>query len=113
MDLVTRRGAVALSGLRRQEEAVAVLREPRRESQLRLAVRRGSVDVVDVVLEQQLERAVRLRLRDRAQRRGAEERSRALVARAAERRSFDHAPRLDDCIASASARKPSAHGAGT
>ena len=39
--------AVALAGLRRQEELVAVVGEERRQAQLRLAVRRGRVDVVD------------------------------------------------------------------
>ena len=44
------------------------------------------VDVVDAVREQQLERRVRFRLRDVAERRGAEDRAGALVAGPAERR---------------------------
>ena len=63
-DLLARARAVALAGLRGEEEPVAVLRQPRCEPQLRVAVRRGRVDVVDAVLEQQLERAVGLGLRD-------------------------------------------------
>ena len=60
-DLLARAGAVALPGLRREEEPVAVLAQPRREPQLRVAVRRSGVDVIDAVLEQQLERADRPR----------------------------------------------------
>ena len=61
-DLLVRAGAVALPGLRREEEAVAMLRQPGREPQLRFAIGRGRVDVVDAVLEQQLQRGVRLGL---------------------------------------------------
>ena len=93
-NLFARSGAVALAGLRREEETVAMLREPRREPQLRVAVRRGDVDVVDAVLEQQLEHRIGLGLRQRAERRGAEERAGALVAGASERRLRDHPMRL-------------------
>ena len=71
-----------------------MLRQPRREPQLRVAVRRSGVDVVDAVLEQQLERRVGLGLRERAERRGAEDRARALVAGAPEWRFRDHPLRL-------------------
>ena len=60
-DLLLRSRVLALAGLRREEELVAVAREPRCEAQLRVAVRRGGVDVVDAVLEEQLERRGRLR----------------------------------------------------
>ena len=52
-DLLARGGVGALAGLRREEEAVAVLAHPGREPQLGVAVARGGVDVVDPVLEQQ------------------------------------------------------------
>jgi len=61
-DLVVRAHAIAPAGLRGQEESVAMLREEGRKSQLGIAVRRGGVDVVYAVLEEQPERAVRLRL---------------------------------------------------
>jgi hypothetical protein len=90
VDLFARAGAVALPGLRRDEETVAVLRQPRREPAARVAVRRSGVDVVDAVLEQQLEGRVRLGLRERAECRGTEDRACALVAGASERRFLDH-----------------------
>ena len=51
-NLLARAGAVSLPGLRREEEPVAVLAQPRREPQLRVAVRRSGVDVIDAVLEE-------------------------------------------------------------
>jgi hypothetical protein len=45
--------AVARVRLGGQEELAGMLREPRREPQLRVAVHRCGVDVVDAVLEQQ------------------------------------------------------------
>ena len=51
-------------GLRREEEPVAVLRAARARAAAPSRRRRGRVDVVDAVLEQQLERAVGLGLRD-------------------------------------------------
>ena len=64
VDLLAGSGAVALAGLRREEEAVAVPREPGGEPQLGVAVGGGGVDVVDAMLEQRFERAVGFRLRD-------------------------------------------------
>ena len=64
--------------------------EPGREPQLRVAVARGGVDVVHAVLEQQRERLVRLLLRDRAERRGAEDDAGAVVAGRSERCPGDH-----------------------
>ena len=50
-DLLACAGVVALAGLRRQEETVAVPLEPWGEPQLGVAVRGGRVDVVHAVLE--------------------------------------------------------------
>src|SRR4051794_6435716 len=85
-ELVARRRVLTLARLRRKEEVVAVLREPRREAQLGIAVRRSGVDVVDTVLEQhvEVERRICFRLRKRAERGRTEDRARALVARSAE-----------------------------
>jgi hypothetical protein len=90
-DLRPRAVVVAAARLRREEEAVAVLCEPRLQAILRLAVRGGNVDVVDAVLEQELEHAVGLGLRHApADRGGAEDRPRALVSGAAEQGRRDH-----------------------
>ena len=89
-DLVAGTGTITLARLRRQEELVAVLREQWREPKLGVAVRRSGVDVIDALLEEQLEGRVGFRLRDRAQGRGAEDRARAVVPGAPERRSRDH-----------------------
>ena len=94
VNLLASAGSVALPGLRGDEEPVAVLLQPRREPQLGAAVRGSGIDVVDAVLEQQLKRLVGLGLGDRAERRGAEERARAVVAGAPERRFRDHTLRL-------------------
>ena len=93
-NLLARAGAVALPGLRREEEPVAVPAQPRSEPQLRVAVRRCRVDVIDAVLEQELERGIGLGLTERAERRSAEDRARALVSGAPERRLGDHPCRL-------------------
>ena len=63
-DLLPRALVVALAGLRRDEEARRARAQPRRDAELRVAVRGGGVDVVDAVREQQLERALGVRLRD-------------------------------------------------
>ena len=62
-----------LAGLGREEETVTVLAKPGREPELRLAVARRGVDVIDPVLEQELERVVGLVLRHVPERRGAED----------------------------------------
>ena len=93
-DLLACTGTFTLAGLRREEELVSVLREEGRKPELGFAVRRGRVDVVDAVLEEQFERGVGLSLRDGSERCGAEDRARAVVPGAPERRSRDHALRL-------------------
>ena len=57
MQAVARAGIGAIAGLRGQEEALAMLRHPRADAQLRVTVRCRGVDVIDAVLEQQLEYA--------------------------------------------------------
>ena len=93
-NLLARACAVSLPGLRRDEEPVAVLVQPWRESQLRVAVPRSGVDVIHVVLEQQLERGIGLGLAERSERCSTEDRACALVAGAPERRFRDHLFRL-------------------
>ncbi len=60
-DLLACTGSLTLAGLRREEELVAVLRQEGRKAELGVAVRRGRIDVVDAVLEEQFERARRPR----------------------------------------------------
>ena len=69
---------------------VAMACEPGRHSELGIAVRGSGVDVVHAVLEEELERPIRLSLGDRGQCGGAEDRARALVACLPERRRGDH-----------------------
>ncbi len=52
----------ARAGFGGQEEVVAMFFHPRPNSQLRITIARGGIDVVDPVLQQQVERAVRLLL---------------------------------------------------
>ena len=92
--LDARTGAVSLTGLRREEKPIAVLAQPRGEPQLRVAVRRSGVDVIDAVLEQELERGIGLGLTERTERCSTEDRARALVAGAPEWRYRDHVCRL-------------------
>ena len=61
-DLLVRACVVALAGLRREEELVAMPLQPWRDAELRVTVRRGGVDVVDAVAEEELERSVSVRL---------------------------------------------------
>ena len=89
-DLVVRRRVAALGRLRCQEELRPMLAEPGRETQLRLAVARGSVDVVHPVLDEQGERLVCLTLRHFPERRSSEDDARALMAGRAERCLVDH-----------------------
>ena len=70
VEVLARARGVAAARLRGEEEVVAVPRHPRRDAQLRVAVARGGVDVVDAVAEQHLQRAVGLVLA-RAGERGA------------------------------------------
>ena len=62
--LLPRFSALPLAGLCRHEELSWVALQPRRNTQLRVAVRRGGIDVVHTVLEQQRESGVRFLLRD-------------------------------------------------
>ena len=61
-NLLPRAAVVALPGLRGEKETIAIPGQPRRDPELRVAVGGGGVDVVHAVLEQDLERCVRLRL---------------------------------------------------
>ena len=85
VDGVARRRSRPVAGLRREEERVAMLREPGSQLVLRVPVARGGVDVVDAVLEQQLEDGVRLGRCRSAERDGAEHDPRAHVPRPTER----------------------------
>ena len=80
--------------------------QPRRDAQLRVAVARGDVDVVDPVLEQDVQGAVGLVLRDAAQRRGAEDHPAGVVPGCAEGRPSDHRARA--CVRAAPATRSSA-----
>src|SRR5579884_75527 len=90
MDRVARRLVGALAGLGCQEEAVALTRHPRSETQLGVAVAGSCIDVVDAVLDHELEGAVGHVLGNARERRRAEDRLRAVVPRAAERLCGDH-----------------------
>ena len=92
-DLLARRGVRALAGLGRHEEPCRSLSHVR-DPQLRVAVAGGDVDVVDAVLEEQLQRAVGVRLGDVAERRGTEDHAAGLVSGRAEGGAVDHAPEL-------------------
>src|SRR2546429_4724569 len=71
-------------------DALPVARHPRPDSQLGVPVPRGRVDVIDPVPEEQVERAVRVRLAGPGQRGSAEEGHRAEVTGPSERSSLDH-----------------------
>lgn len=90
-DLVARFRVRALPGLRREEETVAPLaREPLRDVELRVAVARGGVQMVEVVPENERERAVGLRFGHARERRAAEKRPAAFVTGLPEGRARDH-----------------------
>ena len=72
------------------EEAVGLALEPGRDPQLGLAVRGGGIDVVDPVLQEDLERAVRNVLGHAAERGGAKDDARAPVTGVPERRCGNH-----------------------
>ena len=80
---------VALAGLGREEEIVAVAIHPGPDAELGLAVGGCGVDVVDAELEQQVEHAVGGRLVDPAERRGAEDHAGAHMSGAPEGPSLD------------------------
>jgi hypothetical protein len=82
-------GRGALAGLRREEEAVAVLGEPGAKLVLGVAVARSSVDVVDPVLEQEREGRLRLGRRRTGEGDGAEHDSRARMPGASEGSAHD------------------------
>ena len=80
----------AVAGFGRQEEVPAMAGHPGADAQLGVAVAGGGVDMVDAVLEQDLQRAVSVRLADSTQRRRAKERPRAQLARTAKGLFSDH-----------------------
>ena len=89
-NLVARRVVGALAGLRCKEEAITVPRHPGADPQLRIAVARGYVDVVDAVLDQAGQHFVRRFLTNASQRRGPEDRARTVVSCAPKRQLLDH-----------------------
>ena len=93
-ELGPRRIARAFAGLGGQEELTGVGRQPRRQTQLRIAVRRRGVDVVDAVAEQQRQHLVGLLLAHRAEGGGAEHDPTAEVTGGPESAAFDHGPTL-------------------
>ena len=80
LQLFTRFLGAALVRLGGDEEAVGIALEPGRDPELGVAIAGRDVDVVDVVLEQHVERAVGDVLRDAPERRRAEDDARALMA---------------------------------
>src|SRR5205085_1638339 len=83
----------ALTRLGGDEETTGMAAQPGRYAQLGVAVGGGDVDVVDVVLEQRLERAIGDILRHACERRAAEDRAAAGVSGATEGERGDrHAP---------------------
>ncbi len=91
VDLPPRRLAVALTGLRGQEDPVADPRDPRAEPQLGVAVARGDVEVVDAGVQRLLDRPVGDVLGHVTERRRAVDEHRALVAETSEPAGF-HGP---------------------
>jgi len=90
LDVTPRARVVALSRLRREEEAAAQAAHRLADARLGAAITVRYVDVVHAAREQHVERARRL-LRARVpERRGAEDDARAAVARAAEGEGGDH-----------------------
>ena len=94
MELSLRPGVVSRLRLRGDEEGVRAPLEPGRDPQLRRTVGRGRVDVIHAVLEEQLQRSLRVGVGDMAQPRRTEDRARALMAGLAERRLRDQAASL-------------------
>ena len=90
VDVLARLVRGALAGLGREEEVPPVASHPRPDAKLGVAVPRRGVDVVDAVAEQELQRAIRLRLAGAGQGGRPEQRHRALMARPSERSSLDH-----------------------
>ncbi len=76
---------LSLTRLGGEEEPVAIRREERCQSKLRLAVRRRGVDVVDAGRIDELERGIGTRLAHRPECRGTEDDAGRLVTRPAER----------------------------
>src|SRR5262249_3162802 len=58
MNVLPRRCGTSRSGLGRQEEVVAMPRHPGPDAQLRIAIARCGVDVIDPVAQQQFQSAV-------------------------------------------------------
>ncbi len=80
----------AIAGLRRQEDLVAMLRQPRCEEILGHPVRGRGVPVVDAELEQHVEHRVGLLLRGVEQPGTTEDHPAALMSRPSELSTFDH-----------------------
>src|SRR5438105_4723536 len=83
--------SVALGG---EKETARLALQPGRDPQLRFAIARCGVDVVDAVAEEDLEGLIRDLLRDPTQRRRTENDPRALVPGAPEQSLWDHFPNL-------------------
>src|SRR5207244_6494348 len=97
-DLVARLGVGALAGLGREEEAVAPFPlQPRRDVELRIAVARRRIEVVQVVAEHELEGAVGFGLSDFTERGGTEDRPPALMSGASEWRARYHPATIVRC----------------
>src|SRR5438105_11648864 len=79
----------AFAGLGGQKKPVGVAFEPWCDAQLSVAIAASHVDVVDLVLQQHLERLVGNILRNAAQRRGSKDDAGAHVASSAERQERD------------------------
>ena len=86
----SRASAALLAGLGGEEEVLAVTRHPGRDTQLRVAVPRRRVDVVDAVTQQHFQRAVCLVLTCPGKRGRPEQRDCARVACPSEWSPFDH-----------------------
>src|SRR5260370_7853568 len=84
MQLFACGAGLALAGLGGDEETSGLAREPRRDAQLRLAVARSRVDVIDAVAEKNFERPVGCGLRHPRGRRPAPARPAAPSARPAQ-----------------------------
>src|ERR1700674_2097134 len=89
LQILARLSRATLPGLGGEEKPIGITLQPRRNAYLRVAVARGYVNVVDVVLEEHVERAIGDILRDAAQCGGAEDQARALVACSAKGKKRD------------------------
>src|SRR5256885_13106613 len=93
MDVLTGFLGGPRSGLGGQEEVLPVVREPRSDAQLGVAVARRGVDVVDAESQQHVQRPVGVVLARASQGGAAEQRRAAEVTGPSERSPRDHLPR--------------------